>query len=76
MAKDGMAGIALRCSILSFAEKGVSYDEFILSLSKTGWLGILSGIAIVVALFQPNHAPLLLSSPSFFWEHKPTTYTR
>lgn len=31
------------------------------SLSKTGWLGILSGIAIVVALFQPNHAPLLLS---------------
>ena len=30
------------------------------SLSKTGWLGILSTIAIVIALFQPNYAAPLL----------------
>ena len=43
------------------------------SLSKTGWLGILSTVAIVIALFQPNYAPVLLIIAAFFLGCRLTT---
>ena len=36
------------------------------SLSKTGWLGILSTVAIIVALFKPSYASFLLSVAVIF----------